>query len=307
MNNMRFIKISFFLLLTASCAQRNDEQIIEEEAEIVSPVTVTTISQDSMTEYLDLNATSGYLKKSVIKSNVNGYVKTIKASLGQFVNAGQILFTLRTKESENIGNAVNALDSSFKFSGIINVKAASSGYIAEVDHQIGDYVQDGEQLAVTNDLKSFVFVMNLPYELRPYVLGKKEVLLKMPDGRSLNGSISYVTPIVDSASQTQDVFISVPDKNIPANVVAKVRIEKAFKPKTVSLPKSAVLSDETQSTFWVMKLLDSNTAVKVPITKGLETTDRVEVISPKFSSLDQFILTGNFGLPDTAKIKIVQR
>jgi len=45
----------------------------------------------------------------------------------------------------------------------------------------------------------------------------------------------------------------------------------------------------------------------VPIIRGIETTDRVEVISPQFSTDDKFILTGNFGLPDTAKIKIVKQ
>src|SRR2546423_511747 len=83
------------------------------------------------------------------------------------------VFTLKTKEAQSIGNTISALDSSFKFSGIIPVRAGTSGYVAEVDHQAGDYVQEGEQLAVINDVNSFVFMLNLPYELRPYVLNKK--------------------------------------------------------------------------------------------------------------------------------------
>src|SRR5690349_747539 len=98
MKIIKYIPASLFLFLSISCQQKNEEQAIQEETEVVSPVTITTISQTPMTEYLDLNATSGYLKKSVIKSNVNGYVKTSNANLGRFVNAGQILFTLRTKE-----------------------------------------------------------------------------------------------------------------------------------------------------------------------------------------------------------------
>jgi multidrug efflux pump subunit AcrA (membrane-fusion protein) len=139
------------------------------------------------------------------------------------------------------------------------------------------------------------------------VLGKRDVLLTLPDGKSLSGKITSVTPIVDSASQTQNVFISVEEKNIPVNVVARARVEKNSKSNTLSLPKPAVLSDEMQTNFWVMKIIDSNTAVKIPIIKGIENADRVEVLSPKFSTNDRFILNGNFGLPDTAKIKIVQQ
>jgi hypothetical protein len=56
-----------------------------------------------------------------------------------------------------------------------------------------------------------------------------------------------------------------------------------------------------------MKVIDSATAVKVPVTKGIETNDRVEIASPEFSANDRFLLTGNYGLADTAKIKIVEQ
>ena len=301
-------KIIFFysILLFISCAHK-EEQEEESASEVVSPVTLTSISHAPLTEYLELNATSTFLQKNVVKANVNGYVRGANATIGNLVSKGQLLFTLRTKESESIGNAVNALDSSFQFSGTIQIKAPTAGFIAEVNHQIGDYVQDGEQLAIVSDLQSFVFVLNLPYELRPYVLGKKQVLLELPDGKSLTGTITSVTPILDSASQTQNLYIAVNERNLPVNLVAKVKVEKVSKSNTISLPKPAVLSDEMQKDFWVMKVIDSNTAVKVPIIRGIETTDRVEVISPQFSSDDKFILTGNFGLPDTAKIKIVKQ
>ena len=303
---MKMIIFFYSILLFISCAHKEEQQE-EPASEVVSPVTLTSISHAPLTEYLELNATSTFLQKNVVKANVNGYVRGANATIGNLVSKGQLLFTLRTKESESIGNAVNALDSSFQFSGTIQIKAPTAGFIAEVNHQIGDYVQDGEQLAIVSDLQSFVFVLNLPYELRPYVLGKKQVLLELPDGKSLTGTITSVTPILDSASQTQNLYIAVNERNLPVNLVAKVKVEKVSKSNTISLPKPAVLSDEMQKDFWVMKVIDSNTAVKVPIIRGIETTDRVEVISPQFSSDDKFILTGNFGLPDTAKIKIVKQ
>jgi hypothetical protein len=55
-----------------------------------------------------------------------------------------------------------------------------------------------------------------------------------------------------------------------------------------------------------MKMIDSATAVKVPIIKGMETSDRVEIINPRFEMNDKILLTGNYGLPDTARVKIVK-
>jgi hypothetical protein len=55
-----------------------------------------------------------------------------------------------------------------------------------------------------------------------------------------------------------------------------------------------------------MKMTDSITAVKVPVKKGIETKDRIEILSPVFSDQDKILLTGNYGLGDTAKVRIVQ-
>ena len=58
--------------------------------------------------------------------------------------------------------------------------------------------------------------------------------------------------------------------NIPQNLVAKVKIVKVSKTAAATLPKNSVLSDETQSEFWVMKMINDTTAVKVPVKKGIE-------------------------------------
>jgi multidrug efflux pump subunit AcrA (membrane-fusion protein) len=186
------------------------------------------------------------------------------------------------------------------------VKAGTAGYVSEVNHQPGDYVQEGEQLAVISDSKSFVFILNLPYELRPYVLNKGNVELSLPDGKIIMAHISSAMPVVDSASQTQNIVLTVNERDLPVNLIAKVKVIKTAKANTVSLPKQSVLSDETQSNFWVMKLIDDSTAVKVPVEKGMQVNDRIEIVKPVFSNTDKFLLTGNYGLADTAKIKIVK-
>ncbi len=298
--------IIFILLLLTSCANKASETD-ESAGPVQTPVTVTSIVKEPMEEFIELNATSTYLLKNYIKANTNGYLYSTHELPGQFVKAGQTLFTIKTKEAESIGNAVNKLDTSFKFSGTNSIKTGNGGFISQINHQSGDYVQDGEQLAVISDESSFVFIMELPYELRPYVKVGNKLELKLPDGEKLSGMITSFMPTVESASQTQNIVIKVnPPHSIPENLVAKVTIPKIIRDHSVSLPRAAVLSDETQSQFWVMKMTDSITAVKVPIKKGIETTDRVEILSPAFSDQDKILLTGNYGLPDTAKVRIVQ-
>jgi multidrug efflux pump subunit AcrA (membrane-fusion protein) len=143
--------------------------------------------------------------------------------------------------------------------------------------------------------------------MRQLVKQDQNVQLTLPDGYKINGKVTSFMPSVDTLSQTQGIAIKVnTDRSIPENLVAKARIIKTEKNNTLTLPKSAILSNETQTDFWVMKLINPTTAIKVSVKKGIEDADRVEILSPKFSAGDKIVVTGNYGLADTAKVKIVQ-
>lgn len=284
----------------------DEEEAVAPEA-VRTPVTVTNVSNETLSDYVDLNATSSFLQDNIVKSNINGYIKEVNTKVGQYTGTGQTLFVLKTKEAESLGNTINKLDPSFHFTGVISISAPQSGFITQLNHQVGDYVQDGEQLAVISDAKSFGFLLNVPYDLRKYVALNRAVEVVLPDSTHLKGVVASLMPVIDSASQTQGVLVKVASsKAIPENLIAKVRIVKSEKNNTPSLPKAAVLTDEAQTSFWVMKMIDSITAVKVPVVKGMETGDRVEIVRPQFSPSDKILLTGNYGLPDTAKVKITK-
>lgn len=300
------LHILFFLAVITACTNKMPHE--EESPVVQTPVTVTKITNEPLEEFMELNATSAFLLKNYIKANANGYLQSSQIVPGQFVNSGQPLFTIKTKEAESIGNTINKLDSSFKFSGTNTIRAGAKGFISQVNHQPGDYVQDGEQLAVVSDAGSFVFLMELPYELKMYVKLGTGLDVQLPDGEKIPGVISSYMPTVDAVSQTEAVVIKVdPNRKIPENLIAKIKIQKIVRDHAISLPRACVLSDETQSSFWVMKMTDSITAVKVSVKKGIETNERIEILSPVFSVQDQFLLTGNYGLGDTAKVRIVQQ
>ncbi len=302
---MNKIKVCFyFILVLVSCRH---EQVSEEGAavETQTPVTVTKISKEMLTEGVELNAISSFLLKTNLKVNANGYLQKVNVKLGDFVKRGDELFSLKTKEATTLGNTVNQLDSSFHFKGTISIKATGNGYVTSIAHQAGDYVQDGEQVATISDAESFAFLLDLPYELTPLLPQNNALQLKLPDGTFLDGRIEKAMPSADAVSQTQSYIIKVSTiKMIPENLIARVEFIQKTKMNAVSLPKEAVLANETQSEFWIMKLLNDSLAIRVPIKKGVETAKRVEILSPILHESDKIILTGNYGLSDTAKIKI---
>jgi hypothetical protein len=272
-----------------------------------TPVTVTAVAFGPLSETTELNATSAYQLKSTIKASATGYLKGVNAKLGQQISQGYTMFVIKTKEAEALGNTINSLDPSFRFTGLVYIKASENGYVSTLNYKTGDYVTDGEALAVISDINSFAFLMDLPYELKATLASNKELQLKLPDGTILKGYVAAEMPLVDAASQTQQIVIKLRDnKVVPENLIAKVTLIKQFKNNAAYLPKAAVLTDEVQADFWVMKLINDSTAIKVPVKKGIEAGENVEIVSPQFTTTDKILLTGNYGLSDTAKI-IVQK
>ncbi len=300
-----------YFVLAASIASCHSNTAIDATAtdavDARTPVTLITASRGPMQDFVELNATSTFQQSSVVKANINGYIESVNISLNQLVGTSQLAFVLKTKEAKALGSTINVLDSSFKFSGTVKVFTTVQGYVTQLNHQVGDYVQDGEQLALVSDAKSFGFLLNLPYELKAYLPMGGQVQVELPDQTKLTGTVKTILPALDSVSQTLSVLINVASSApIPQNLIAKVRIVKSSKGNALSLPKAAILTDEAQSSFWVMKMMDSITAVKVPISKGLEVGGMVEIISPQFVPSDKILLTGNYGLGDTAKVNIMK-
>ena len=145
MINEYFLILFVLLLLLAACknkqAPSDAEQSTTEEAG--TPVTVTCVETTNLNDYVELNATATYQQNNVIKASANGYLTSVHIKIGQMVHAGQPAFTLQTKEAHALGNTINKLDSSFHFSGIVQIKASAGGYIQSLDHQAGDFLHVG--------------------------------------------------------------------------------------------------------------------------------------------------------------------
>lgn len=281
--------------------------VADEKSETGTPVTLTAPVTGNITETIELSAISSFQLKTFVKSSATGYLQLVNAQLGRYVSKGKELFVVRTKESQALGNLITKLDSSMHFNGTIHIKSPGTGYITQLNYRSGDYVQDGEQMATITDTRSFVFILALPYELRPYLAANSSVLVRLPDQTVLNGYIDMALPTIDSVSQTQNYTIKVNSpRPIPENLIGKVSFIKHARVNTTSLLKSAVLTDELQSQFWIMKMIDSVTAVKVAVIKGLETADKVEILSPKLNPSDKILLTGNYGLADTVKVMVIK-
>ena len=150
----------------------------------------------------------------------------------------------------------------------------------------------------------FVFLLDVPYEVSRHVTSGESCSLVLPDGTYLPATIGEPLATMDAVSQTQPVRLYV-DAPLVAEVMRMKAIIRVDENEAVKLllPKSAVQSDETLTSYWVMKLIDDSTAVRVPVETGNSTADSMEVFGPLVRA-DRIVVTGGYALADSSKIII---
>ncbi len=296
--------LAFLFASVLSGCTSSSENKAEAVTEVKTPVTVTTVERNSISENIMLSATSSYLKKNQVKANVTGYIEKSSARVGEYVQAGKPLFYIRTKEAEALSK-FHSKDTSFRINGLIEIKAPESGIVTEVNKYVNDYTTDGDALATIAQQNSFVFLMNVPFEFKKYAVVGTACLVVLPDSTKLSGTILSQLSTMDAVSQTQLYQVRVlSNQKLPENLVANVILVKNTKHNTQVVDKACVLSDEIMENFWVMKLINDSTAVKVPVKKGISTDSKIEITSPVFDPADRIIYSGQYGLPDTAFVLI---
>jgi len=271
-------------------------------------VQAVTVSTQSLTQYRTFPATSTYPRKSTVTAPVAAYVTQVRVKLGDQVRAGQVLFSLETKERRALGNDAQRIDPSLKGFGLVSVTAPASGIVSVLNiQQAGDYLLEGALLCTVAESSQLVFQLNLPYEYHALAQGNPSCTIVLPDSTRLTGTVQ--APLASVSPGQSEVYLvrpNNPPRVIPENLIVQVRLTQTKQPNAQTLPAGCVLADETLHHFWVMKLVNDSTAIKVPVTLGVQNPQEIEIKSPTFGPGDRILSTGNYGLADTANVKLVR-
>ncbi len=303
---MKFINnilLACILIGLSGCKSRTLQEEPADSA-VKTPVTLAGLETGSISETISLNATSVYLRKSIIKANANGYVEKVFVNIGDQVKAGSPLFRIRTKEADALGQW-NGQDSLLSVKGEIFLPAPVSGMITSIAAQSNSYLNDGDEIAEMADRNSFVFILHVPFELREFTRIGADCQIVLPDALTLKGKITSRLSEVDPLSQTQSYIVTAQSNSLlPENLAVTILVNRNTCEKAQIIDKTCVLSDETMENFWVMKLINDTTATKIMVKKGISTETKIQILQPVFNIDDRFVNAGSYGLPDTANILI---
>jgi hypothetical protein len=221
---------------------------------------------------------------------------------GQEVQKDEVLFEIQTRERK-------ALESSPDPSGeigIVKVIAVTNGFITDLNiNGPGGFVAEGGTLCNIADSKDLIIKLNLPFEYNSITVNNRNCKISLADKTSFPGTIIRTLPVVDEVNQTQTILIR-PEtgRQIPENLNLRVTFINEKHSLAKLVPRSSLMTDETQTDFWVMKVDKGNMAVKVPVIKGIANDSIAEITTPLLGVNDLVIYEGSYGLPDSTLIRI---
>ncbi|MGE5498553.1 MAG: efflux RND transporter periplasmic adaptor subunit [Syntrophothermus sp.] len=308
MNFLRRYIILVFIscFVFSSCGEKDPEGEAAAETK-GTEVTLTNPLRTRMTEYVSLNASTVFQNQETVKATFAGFIVRSYKNPGDYITTGDLLFLMRTRES-SAADTVNINLGGGEFTGLVKVYARTRGVMTELTSQAGNNVSEGDKLAVIVEPQSLKIMLNVPFQYTSFISNSGTYTIQLPDGRSRQARVIKKIPSIDPANQTQTFILEpVPMMEIPANLNLIVRIPVRNADNALALPKSAVISNETQTEFWAMKAVNDTLAVRLDIKKGIETDSLVQILQPVLNINDRFITDGSYGLPDTAKIVTVKK
>lgn len=294
------ISIILSTILLSSC-QKNKHSAQEKT---MLPI-VTTINPvlGDIKENNQLNGQIIYLNKITIIAPITGYVTLVNTAVGNSVNKGDLIFKIQTNENKALENLNKSKLNEY---GQISLHASASGYINSLDvTESGVYITQGTPMATIVKNKDLIVQVNSPYEYSSILSKNKNIQIILPDKNILTAYYYKTIPEVDPMSQTQKTYFKLKEyKLLPENLNVLVNFTTQSKKNSILLPKSAILTNETEDKFWIMKVNKDSLAIEIPVEKGLEENGNIEILKPELNINDKIIIKGAYSLEDSTKVTV---
>lgn len=296
---MKYQIVLLSLIVSLSgCGQRDASNGNIRKEMSGTAVTLTHAAFGRIEKEVIFSATTVYQNKSVVGAPIPAFITEALVQPGSRVKAGETLYRIESKEQHALGNGSHA---------VIPVKAERDGIVLDVQQQAGSYVTEGTVLCTVAEIESLVFEIHVPYEQQRYAHRGSKCRLELPDGTRLAATVQAPLATMNTASQSERVIARAKAPFLPEGMHVKaVFSESGSSSEGMILPKSAVQSDETLTKYWVMKLSDDSTAVRVPVAVGNSNASEIEIESDALSPQDRIILTGGYGLEEGARVVVTK-
>lgn len=160
------------------------------------------------------------------------------------------------------------------------IRAPFAGRVGERRFDVGDYVHAGDPLFTVTDDDTLQVRFTVPEAYVDRLRPGSAMQVKVPSapGRWFDGQVYFVSPTIDPENRTVTLKANVPneDGRLRAGSSADVRLVLERRSDAVVVPEAAIVPQGERMIVFAVR---GGKAVRVPITAGYRTGDRVEVLS----------------------------
>ncbi|MDB6122802.1 MAG: Efflux transporter, family, subunit [Pedosphaera sp.] len=162
------------------------------------------------------------------------------------------------------------------FSGVITRRFADEGALIQGGVSPSTQAMPLVRLS-QNDRLRLIFPVSVSYVSR-IAIGEPVEIAIQASGKTISGTICRATKKVDTATRTMEVEVDVPnaDLSLIPGIYASVALKLDHREKVLTVPTEA-LSRQKATTVYV--LTQQNEVEERPVTLGLETPDKVEIVA----------------------------
>lgn len=317
-------------LACAACGRqaKDDEEAGGPGKPAVVDVKLDSLIAGQVEDALTATGRTDVLRKETVASPVAGKVLSIKVTEGASVKPGQVVATVRTKESESAlegaegllreaqGDAArreaqHAVDLAKATQTALALRAKLAGVVANRLVQEGEQVTENESLLTVLDLSSLDFQAEVPLSGigRVKVGQPAMVTLQALPGEGLAARVAAILPQVQSTSQTLSIrlqFTREADLSrhlLKSDMAGDARIVFARRENALLAPKQAVLRSDEEGTYSIVTVGLDSVAHVVKVKPGAAQGERQEISGEGLVPGMKVVVQGQYGLADSTKVR----
>lgn len=199
---------------------------------------------------------------------------------------------------------ISLLEETKSVEPLVKVFAPQSGIVSELNVREGMFVRPSQNILNLVDLASVWLMVDVFERQSDWVeTGQRaEATLPFMPGKSWEGKVEYVYPSLDASTRSLKVRLRFDnfEEELKPNMYADVTIYAKPKRKVLTIPREALI--RTGNEKRVVVALGEGKFVPMPISTGMETDDRVEVLSG-LSEGDEVVTSSQFLIDSESSLK----
>src|SRR5258706_5748826 len=192
----------------------------------------------------------------------------------------------------------------------IDIAAPTDGIFSDKAKNEQEVVAEGELIATIVDPASLLFLAQVtPTSVGRVRIGQQVTMtFTTRPGKTYSGVIHRIQPEVNPGDQSIPVQVTfeAPNTDLEGSLFGQARIAVGEHRNILVVPKPALLKNDENNTTSLMVVGTDSLAHTIEVKTGLATDSTVEVSSPLLSAGSLVITEGQYGLPDSTRVRLLR-